>query len=81
MIFFLFYFQKTIETQIDLFLFFIFCSQAIIPEETEDQLNLILPGCLLPYQKEIKILFFCEKQKFLCNKRFAAVFAKTSLNP
>ena len=51
------------------------------PENNEEQLNLILLGCLLPYQKEIKQLFFSEKQKFLSNKRFAAGFAKTSLNP
>ena len=76
----LFYFYKNIETQIVCFCFFI-CSQGTILEETEDQLNFILPGCLLPYQKEIKNLFFCEKQKFLRNKRFSAVFAKTSFNP
>ena len=51
------------------------------PESNEEQLDLIIPGCLLPYQKDIKQLFFSEKQKFLNNKRFAAVFAKTSINP
>ena len=60
---------------------FMFFSQAPVPEDSEEQLNLILPGCLLPYQKEIKKLFFSEKQKFLSNKRFAAIFAKTSLRP
>ena len=32
-------------------------------------------------KRRFKNMFFSEKQKFLCNKRFAAVFAKTSLHP
>ena len=79
----LFLFYELLKTlrQKCLFLFLCFSQQAPIPEDREEQLNLILPGCLLPYQKEINKLFFSEKQKFLCNKRFAAVFARTSLNP
>ena len=73
---------KNIETKVFVSVFlFLFLSQAPAPEVIEEQLNLILPGCLLPYQKEIKRLIFIEKQKFLKNKRFAAVFSKTSLNP
>ena len=71
---------ENIETNVfvSVYLFFL---QASKPEKSGEQLNLILPDCLLPYQKEITKVFFTEKQKFLCNERFAAVFAKTSLKP
>ena len=80
MFYFCFISLKNIETKVFVSVFMFF-SQAPVPEVNEEQLNLILPGCLLPYQEEIKKLFFSEKQKFLNNKRFAAVFAKTSLRP
>ena len=68
------YYQKNIETQ---FCFCFFVSlQVQIQEDKEDQLNFILPGCLLPFQKEIISLLFVEKQKFLRNKRFLDVFPK-----
>ena len=68
---FTFKFQKNIDTRIDLFLFFI-CSQAITPGKTDGPFNLILPGCLLSYQKEIKkIVFFVKSRSFFdwyCHK-------------
>jgi len=36
---------------------FLLCLQDKIQEDKEEQLNFILPGCLIPYQKEIKRLF------------------------
>ena len=76
---FFFYYHKNIET------LFCFCFSVLlqvqIQEDKEDQLNFILPGCLLPFQKEINSLFFVEKQRFLRNKRFFDVFSKTSLKP
>ena len=55
---------------------FLLCLQDKIQEDREEQLNFILLGCLIPFQKEINSLFFAEKQKFLRNKRFSSVFAK-----
>ena len=59
----LFLFYETIENIetkvfVSVFMFFV---HAPIPEDSEEQLNLVLPGCLLPYQKEIKKLFFFGK--------------------
>ena len=55
-------------------------AQDQIQEDKEEQLNIILPGCLLPFHKEINSLFFAEKQKFLKIRDFT-IFSKTSLKP
>ena len=60
---------------------FLLCLQDKIQEDKEEQLNFILPGCLIPFQKEIKRLFVKEKMKFLRNKRFSIIFSKCSLKP
>ena len=60
---------------------FLLCLQDKIQENKEDQLNFILPGCLIPFQKEIKRLFLREKLKFLRNKRFSLIFSNSSLKP
>ena len=57
---------------------FLLCLQ---DDNQEDQLNFILPVCLIPFQKEIKRLFAKEKMKFLRNKRFSFIFSNTSLKP
>ena len=57
-----------------------FFIQASTPDDSEKQLNLILLVVYYLIKRRLKHVF-SEKQKFLCNTRFAAVFAKTSLNP
>ena len=39
------------------------------------KLNLVLPGTLMPFKKEISSIFRLEKTNFLCKKRFANVLA------
>ena len=78
---FVIFFSKKHWNKIVLFLFFCFWPQDKTQEDKDEQLNFILLGCLIPFQKEINSLFFTEKQKFLRNKRFSSVFSKTSLNP
>jgi len=55
--------------------------QGINPDSKDERLNFILPGCLTPFKDEICKMFAIEKRKFLANKRFLAVFQKTSLQP
>ena len=39
------------------------------------KVNLVLPGSLMPFKKEISNIFRVEKANFLSKKRFANVFA------
>ena len=50
-------------------------------EETFERLNLIVPGSLLPFKKEINLLF--EKERIaLCKKhRFDKIFKLVKINP
>ena len=43
--------------------------------------NLVLPGMLMPFKKEIANIFRLEKNNFLCKKRFADVFANIEIQP
>ena len=45
------------------------------------RLNLVVPGSLLPFQKEISNIFRLEKAKFISNPRFHKVFAKIDIQP
>ena len=57
-----------------------FCFFQEINSDREDEArNFILPGCLYPFKDEICRMFANEKQKFLANKRFKAIFANTTL--
>ena len=60
---------------------FCFCLQISILEQKEQQLNFILPRCLFPKKCEISRIFAIDKQNFLANKRYVAVFSKVSLKP
>ena len=43
--------------------------------------NLVLPGTLMPFKKEISNIFRLEKVSFLSKKRFANVFADIEIQP
>ena len=45
------------------------------------RVNLVLPGSLMPFKKEISNIFTLEKENFLCKKRFANVFADIEIQP
>ena len=45
------------------------------------KVNLVLPGILRPFKKEISNIFRAEKTNFLCKKRFANVFADIEIQP
>ena len=59
-----------------LFLFFVF-------QETDifDQANLVIPGSLLPFKKEIVNIFEKEKQILFRKSRYAKVFRNISIKP
>ena len=61
--------------------FVILLLQEINSDREDEALNFILPGCLYPFKDEICRMFANEKQKFLANKRFKAIFANTTLMP
>ena len=61
--------------------FVILLLQEINSDREDEALNFILPGCLCPFKDEINRMFVSEKQKFLANKRFRAIFANTTLMP
>ena len=43
--------------------------------------NLVLPGTLMPFKKEISNIFRLEKANLFCKKRFANVFADLEIQP
>ena len=43
--------------------------------------NLVLPGTLMPYKKDIARIFNSEKTNFLSKKRFNNVFANIEVQP
>jgi len=45
------------------------------------KVNLVLPGSLMPFKKEISNIFRVEKANFLSKKRFANVFADIEIQP
>ena len=45
------------------------------------KVNLVLPGTLLPFKKEISNIVRVEKANFLSKKRFANVFADIEIQP
>ena len=49
--------------------------------QEDGRLNLVLPGSLLPYKKEIGEIFRVEKAKFLNIHRFCKAFATTDIQP
>ena len=49
--------------------------------QEDGRLNLVLPGSLLPFKKEISEIFRLEKARFISNPRFQKVFAKTDIQP
>ena len=57
-----------------------FVVDAIVFQE-DGRLNMVLPGSLLPYKKEICEIFRVEKAKFMFNPRFQKAFASTDIQP
>jgi len=49
--------------------------------QEDGRLNLVLPGSLLPYRKEIGEIFRIEKAKFFNIPRFQKAFATTDIQP
>ena len=49
--------------------------------QEDGRLNLVLPGSLQPFKKEISNIFRLEKAKFINNPRFHKVFAKVDIQP
>ena len=49
--------------------------------QEDGRLNLVLPGSLLPFKKEISEIFRVEKARFINNLRFQKVFAKIDIQP
>ena len=45
------------------------------------KVNLVLPGSLMPFKKDISNIFRVEKANFLSKKRFANVFADIEIQP
>jgi len=45
------------------------------------KVNLVLPGSLMPFKKEISNIVRVEKANFLSKKRFANVFADIEIQP
>ena len=45
------------------------------------KVNLVLPGSLMPFKKEISNIFRVEKANFFGKKRFANVFADIDIQP
>ena len=43
------------------------------------RVNLVLPGSLMQFNKEIKEIFRREKARFLANKRFSHIFSNIDL--
>ena len=52
-------------------LFFVICNLF----QEDGRVNLVLPGSLMQFNKEIKEIFRLEKAKFLANKGFSHIFS------
>ena len=64
-------------------LFFCVSSFCFAFQETDpfNQINLVVPGSLLPFKKEINEIFEKEKQVLFRKKRYAKVFRDVSILP
>ena len=64
-------------------LFFCVSSFCVAFQETDpfNQINLVVPGSLLPFKKEINEIFEKEKQVLFRKKRYAKVFRDVSILP
>ena len=49
--------------------------------QEDGRLNMVLPGSLQPFKKEICNIFRLEKAKFISNPRFHKIFAKVDIKP
>ena len=65
------------------FLFCLFLCLYFVFQETDpfSSVNLILPGSLLPFKKEIVNIFRNEKQILFRKQRYAKVFRDISIEP
>ena len=54
-----------------------FCALFVICNlfQEDGRVNLVLPGSLMQFNKEIKEIFRREKARFLANKRFSHIFS------
>ena len=59
---------------------FFFCSFAFQETDPFDQVNLVIPGSLLPFKKEIVYMFEKEKKILFRRSRYAKVFRDTSIS-
>ena len=59
------------------------CCSLVIPTvfQAPGKVNLVLPGSLMPFKKDIANIFRVEKASFLSKKRFANVFADLEIQP
>ena len=57
-------------------LFFAFFQE----EDSFNQINLVLPGSLLPFKDEVVKIFEKEKQKLFRKERYAKVFKNISIS-
>ena len=64
-------------------LFFCVSSFCFAFQETDpfNQINLVVPGSLLPFKKEINEIFEKENQALFRKKRYAKVFRDVSILP
>ena len=53
-------------------LFFVICNLF----QEDGRVNLVLPGSLMQFNKEIKEIFKREKASLIANKRFSQIFSK-----
>ena len=68
------------KTKILFFCVSSFCS-AFQETDSFNQINLVVPGSLLPFKKEINEIFEKEKQVLFRKKRYAKVFRDVSILP
>ena len=58
-----------------------FCSFAFQETDPFNRVNLVIPGSLLPFKKEINSIFEKEKQNLFRKKRYAKVFRDKCILP
>ena len=58
-----------------------FCALFVICNlfQENGRVNLVLPGSLMQFNKEIKEIFRREKARFLANQRFSHIFSNIDL--
>ena len=62
------------------FVFFIFSVYIFQEEDEFNQVNLVVPGSLLPLKNEVVKIFENEKQKLFQKERFAKLFRNISIS-